>query len=73
MNYGMDLFNVAVVNHSASLELSGGKILKFVFEPLEDKSFTLGECNSNCFKVPDATLCALLLLHTYASYLENFV
>lgn len=73
MHCHMNLFNVVIVNHSAPLTLSGGKILKFMFEPLEDKSLTRGECSNSRFRSPDAAFSALLLLHTYASYLQKVI
>lgn len=69
MKYKTDLVNVVVVNQSASLTSSGGRILKFESEVLDDKSFTWGKCNSSCSKSPDATFSALLLVDTHASYL----
>ena len=69
--YYIDLVNVAVVNQPASFMLSGGKILNFWLEPLEDKSFISGECNNSCSKGPDGTFFSLLLLHTLASYLQK--
>lgn len=60
---------MAIVNQQASFMLSGGKILNFVLESLEDKFLVSGECNNSCSKGPDAKFSSLLLLHTLTSYL----